>query len=105
MDSWHTTCLFLQCLLRLKYPWLQAMITPSRVQELVHHHCYVAGDYKDELCEVADPRTVQLPYSLEPAEALMDPLLKEEKDLQRRQRARDQLLKLNQRKKEEKVLC
>lgn len=52
-----------------------------------------------------DVRVVQLPYS----PSLTTPLLvdtagKEAKDKQRRERAREQLLKINQRKKEEKVL-
>lgn len=37
---------YMQRLLQLKYPAHQAAITPSRMEELLHHHCYVAVDYQ-----------------------------------------------------------
>lgn len=37
---------YMQRLLQLKYPAHQAAITPSRMEELLHHHCYVAADYQ-----------------------------------------------------------
>ena len=40
---------YLQRLLQLKYPDLQASVTLSRSQELLHHHGYVALEYAAEL--------------------------------------------------------
>lgn len=100
------------------------MITPSRVQELLENHCYVATNYAEELrASSRDPHTIQLPFSpvrLWPMRtrlaelnlvslskaakgAMLDAIQREEKDLQRRQRAREHLMKLNQRKREERV--
>ena len=79
------------------------LVTPTRVLELVYSHCYIAEDYDEELLVGGERRMVQLPYSLEAGDGGMDPLQREEKDQQRRQRAREQLLRLNQRKREEKV--
>ena len=28
-------------------PWLQAVITPSQAEELIHSHCYIATDYRE----------------------------------------------------------
>ena len=95
--------MYLQRLLQLKQPWLQMLVTPTRALELLYSHCYVAEDYEEELLGAVETRTVQLPYSLDAGEGVMDPLQREEKDQQRRQRAREQLLRLNQRKREEKV--
>ena len=53
----------------------------------------------------SDVRVIQLPYSPSlTAPLLADSAGKEAKDKQRREKAREQLLKINQRKKEEKVL-
>ena len=60
---------YLARLLQLKYPALQALITLSRAQELVHTHCYLALNYSEELCEWAGGeksghiRIIQLPYT------------------------------------------
>ncbi|XP_034162223.2 actin-related protein 5 [Pangasianodon hypophthalmus] len=61
---------YMQRLLQLKYPAHQAAITPSRMEELLHHHCYVAVDYQQELEKwrsaefyEAEVHRMQLPFS------------------------------------------
>ncbi|XP_027026807.1 actin-related protein 5 isoform X1 [Tachysurus fulvidraco] len=61
---------YMQRLLQLKYPAHQAAITPSRMEELMHHHCYVAVDYEQELEKwrsaefyEAEVHRMQLPFS------------------------------------------
>ncbi len=60
---------YLQRLLQMKYPDLQAQITLSCAREILHHHGYVALDYREELKSWAPPtglkdyRTIQLPYN------------------------------------------
>lgn len=60
---------YLQRLLQLKYPDLQAQITLSCAQEILHHHSYLALDYREELeawtppNRQSDYRIIQLPYN------------------------------------------
>ena len=63
VGGWHSLC-YLQRLLQLQYTSLQAMITPSRVQELLENHCYVANNYIEDLqASAGESRTIQLPFS------------------------------------------
>ena len=94
----------MQRLLQLRYPSLQGLITLSRAEELVHHHCYIAEDYIQTLSQRAWPQcTVQLPYVGGSVGQALDPSEQVEKDQQRRERARQHLLRLSQSKREEKV--
>lgn len=97
---------YMQRLLQLKYPALLGHITLSRAQEITTNHCYLALDYASELaaaCTMGDEgfRVIQLPFTQ--AAALSDATVKEEKDKIRKQKAHEQLLKLNQRKREERI--
>ena len=95
---------YLQRLLQLRYPSLQGLITLSRAEELVHNHCYIAEDYIQALSQKAWPQcTVQLPYVGGSVGQVLDPSEQVEKDQQRRERARQHLLRLSQSKREEKV--
>ncbi|KAL5467704.1 hypothetical protein EMCRGX_G031967 [Ephydatia muelleri] len=97
---------YMQRLLQLKYPALLGHITLSRALEITTNHCYVALNYSTELaaaCAMGDEgfRVIQLPFTQ--GAVLSDTLAKEEKDKIRKQKAREQLLKLNQRKREERI--
>ena len=95
---------YLQRLLQLRYPPLQGLLTVSRTQELVETHCYVSSDYMQDLRERTwRPCTVQFPF-VGVASSSVDLVEQSEKDQQRRERARQHLLRLSQRKREEKVL-
>lgn len=67
----NNVTIYLQRLLQLKHPHLTAAVTLSRAEHLVHQHCYVAENYKEELRKWADAdyfdehcRLVQLPYNV-----------------------------------------
>lgn len=101
---------YLNRLLQLSHPPLLPHLTLTRAQEMVHSHCYLAIEYSTELQDWAsggrsdDIRVAQLPYSPSLATPLLvDAAGKETRDKQRRERAREQLLKINQRKREEKI--
>jgi actin-related protein 5 len=101
---------YLNRLLQLSRPPLLPHLTLTRAQEMVHANCYLATDYSAELQEwgsgsrAGDVRLAQLPYSPSLATPLlMDAAGREARDRQRRERAREQLLKVNQRKREEKI--
>lgn len=94
---------YLHRLLQLRYPALQGLLSTSRAQEIVENHCYVSEDY---LVDLRDNRLksciVQFPFV---GEALPVDLAEQtEKDQQRRERARQHLLRMSQRKREEKVV-
>ncbi|XP_076859117.1 actin-related protein 5 [Brachyhypopomus gauderio] len=64
------TAAYMQRLLQLKYPAHQTAITPSRMEQLLQHHCYVAEDYQQELERwrsgqfyEAEVHRMQLPFS------------------------------------------
>jgi actin-related protein 5 len=85
---------------------LQGLITATRAEELVHHHCFIANDYINVLSERAWPNiTIQLPFTsgASGAEQSIDYAKQEEKDRQRKERARQHLLRLGQNKREEKI--
>ena len=96
---------YLQQLLQLRYPALQSLLTQSRVQEIIEHQCYISNDYQQDLLEGKwESCTVQLPYTDGMSVGSPSDLAEqEERDQQRRGRARQHLLRLSQRKREEKV--
>lgn len=66
----NNVTIYLQRLLQLKHPHLTAAVTLSRAEHLMHQHCYVAENYREELRRWADAdyfdehcRLVQLPYN------------------------------------------
>ena len=100
---------YLQRLLQLRYQALQSLISLTRSEELVHTHCFISDSYIESLSRKDWPTvTVQLPYIAAGggggvAGASIDLAKQEEKVLQRRERARQHLLRLSQTKREEKV--
>ena len=101
---------YLQRLLQLRYQALQSLISLTRSEELVHTHCFIADSYIETLSRKDWPTvTVQLPYIAAGGGggvvggASIDLAKQEEKVLQRRERARQHLLRLSQTKREEKV--
>lgn len=96
---------YLQQLLQLRYPALQSLLTQSRVQEIIEHQCYISTDYQQDLLEGKwESCIVQLPYTDGMSVGSPSDLAEqEERDQQRRGRARQHLLRLSQRKREEKI--
>ncbi|XP_017564998.1 actin-related protein 5 [Pygocentrus nattereri] len=100
------TAAYMQRLLQLKYPAHQAAITPSRMEELLHHHCYVAVDYQQELEKwrsaefyEEEVHRMQLPFSGKVAGAFASVEERQEKRVQQLRR----LEELNNRHREEKL--
>ncbi len=94
---------YLQRLLQLRYPALQGLLSTSRVQEIVEAHCHVSNDYINDLRERSLPsRVIQFPF-IGGVASSVDVAEQTEKDQHRRDRARQHLLRLSQRKREEKV--
>lgn len=98
---------YLQRLLQLKYPGHLAAITLSRVEEILHEHCYVAEDYFEELQKWRSPEyyesnvhKMQLPFS---TKFLGSAVTAEERQERRQQQLR-RLQELNARRREEKLL-
>ncbi|XP_019849311.1 PREDICTED: actin-related protein 5-like [Amphimedon queenslandica] len=108
VGGWHISS-YLQRLLQLRYQALQSLISLTRAEELVHTHCFVAERYIEMLSKKDWPKlTVQLPYVAiggggAVGGASIDLAKQEEKVLQRRERARQHLLRLSQTKREEKI--
>ncbi|OCT60574.1 actin-related protein 5 [Xenopus laevis] len=97
---------YLQRLLQLKYPGHLSAITLSRMEEILHDHCYVPEDYMDELRKWRCPNyyeenvhKMQLPFS---AKLLTNVIPSEEKQ-ERRQQQLKRLQELNTRRREEKL--
>ncbi|KAL7827655.1 hypothetical protein SRHO_G00333730 [Serrasalmus rhombeus] len=100
------TAAYMQRLLQLKYPAHQAAITPSRMEELLHHHCYVAVDYQQELEKwrsaefyEEEVHRMQLPFSGKVAGVFASVEERQEKRVQQLRR----LEELNNRHREEKL--
>ncbi|KAJ8257970.1 hypothetical protein GJAV_G00191710 [Gymnothorax javanicus] len=98
---------YLQRLLQLKYPGHLAAVTLSRMEELLHEHCYIAEDYQEELEKWRSPEfyerevhRLQLPYS---SKLLGGSLSAEERQEKRAQQLR-RLQELNARRREERLL-
>ncbi|XP_053571401.1 actin-related protein 5 [Bombina bombina] len=97
---------YLQRLLQLKYPGHLSAITLSRMEEILHEHCYVPDDYIEALQKWRCPyyyeqnvHKMQLPFS---AKLLGSSLTSEEKQERRQQQLR-RLQELNARRREEKL--
>ncbi len=102
IGGWHVTS-YLQRLLQLRYPALHSLMSVSRAQEIVNNHCYMSSDYQTDLREGGlRSRVVQFPYFGGPVVGI-DTAEQTEREQQKRERARQHLLRLNQRKREEKV--
>nr|XP_046251917.1 actin-related protein 5 [Scatophagus argus] len=98
---------YLQRLLQLKYPGHLAAITLSRVEELLHEHSYIAGDYQEELEKWRSPEfyeqevhRMQLPFSGKVPGGCVSV---EERQERRAQQLR-RLQEINARRREEKLL-
>ncbi|KAM4692331.1 actin-related protein 5 [Rhinophrynus dorsalis] len=97
---------YLQRLLQLKYPGHLSAITLSRMEEILHEHCYVPEDYMEELQKWRCPdyyeqnvHKMQLPFS---TKLLASAVPSEEKQERRQQQLR-RLQELNARRREEKL--
>ncbi|KAI4871619.1 hypothetical protein NFI96_013397 [Prochilodus magdalenae] len=100
------TAAYMQRLLQLKYPAHQAAITPSRMEELLHHHCYVAVDYQQELEKwrsaefyEEEVHRMQLPFSGKVAGVFASVEERQERRVQQLRR----LEELNNRHREERL--
>ncbi|XP_036434541.1 actin-related protein 5 [Colossoma macropomum] len=100
------TAAYMQRLLQLKYPAHQAAITPSRMEELLHNHCYVAMDYQQELEKwrsaefyEEEVHRMQLPFSGKVAGVFASVEERQEKRVQQLRR----LEELNNRHREERL--
>ncbi|XP_066500287.1 actin-related protein 5 [Hoplias malabaricus] len=100
------TAAYMQRLLQLKYPAHQAAITPSRMEELLHHHCYVAEDYQQELEKwrsaefyEEEVHRMQLPFSGKVSGVFASVEERQEKRVQQLRR----LEELNNRHREERI--
>ncbi|KAE8576542.1 hypothetical protein XENTR_v10004231 [Xenopus tropicalis] len=97
---------YLQRLLQLKYPGHVPAITLSRMEEILHEHCYVPEDYIDELRKWRCPdyyeenvHKMQLPFSTK----LLASAIPSEEKQERRQQQLKRLQELNARRREEKL--
>ncbi|XP_053309450.1 actin-related protein 5 [Spea bombifrons] len=97
---------YLQRLLQLKYPGHVSAITLSRMEEILHDHCYVPEDYMEELQKWRCPdyyeqnvHKMQLPFSSK----LLNSAIPSEEKQERRQQQLRRLQELNARRKEEKL--
>ncbi|XP_054269700.1 actin-related protein 5 [Macrosteles quadrilineatus] len=93
---------YLHRLLQLKYPAHFAAITLSRAEELLHEHCFIAEDYKEELNRWSNEdhyednvRCVQLPYVAG---------LSAEQQREKRKELARRLMEINARKREQKLV-
>ncbi|KAM8947091.1 actin-related protein 5 [Pelodytes ibericus] len=97
---------YLQRLLQLKYPGHLSAITLSRMEEILHDHCYVPEDYTEELQKWRCPfyyeqnvHKMQLPFS----NKLLGSAVPSEEKQERRQQQLRRLQELNARRREEKL--
>ncbi|XP_067856407.1 actin-related protein 5 [Heptranchias perlo] len=97
---------YMQRLLQLKYPGHLPAITLSRMEEILHEHCYIAGDYIEELDLWKLPefyeknmRRMQLPFN----NKLLASTLTAEEKMERRQQQIRRLQELNARRREDKL--
>ncbi|XP_026865610.2 actin-related protein 5 isoform X2 [Electrophorus electricus] len=100
------TAAYMQRLLQLKYPAHQPAITPSRMEELLHQHCYVAVDYQQELERwrsgqfyETEVHRMQLPFSGKAAGSYASVEERQEKRVQQLRR----LEEINNRHREERL--
>ncbi|XP_069740328.1 actin-related protein 5 isoform X2 [Narcine bancroftii] len=97
---------YMQRLLQLKYPGHLPAITLSRVEEILHEHCYIAADYMEELDLWKLPdfyekniHKMQLPFN----NKLLASTMTVEEKMERRQQQIRRLQELNARRREEKL--
>ncbi|XP_075033689.1 actin-related protein 5 [Mixophyes fleayi] len=97
---------YLHRLLQLKYPGHLSAITLSRMEEILHEHCYVPDDYMEELQKWRCPdyyeqnvHKMQLPFSSK----LLGTAVPSEEKQERRQQQLRRLQELNARRREEKL--
>jgi actin-related protein 5 len=97
---------YMHRLLQLKYPVHVNNITLSRVEELLHDHCWIALDYKESLKEWASNefyeahvKKIQLPYS----QVIAPPTLSDAEKTAKRKEMSRRLAEINARKREEKL--
>uniref|UniRef100_A0A8C5QXJ1 Actin-related protein 5 n=1 Tax=Leptobrachium leishanense TaxID=445787 RepID=A0A8C5QXJ1_9ANUR len=96
---------YLQRLLQLKYPGHLSAITLSRVEEILHDHCYIPEDYMEELQKWRCPyyyeenvHKMQLPFTSK----LLGTAAPSEEKQERRQQQLRRLQELNARRRDEK---
>ncbi|XP_043274906.1 actin-related protein 5 [Venturia canescens] len=97
---------YMHRLLQLKYPVHVNAITPSRAEELIHEHSFIAYNYQEEVKKWSDPDhydanvlRVQLPY-VAPAST---PGLTVEQQKERKRELARRLMEINARKREERL--
>ncbi|XP_018411677.1 PREDICTED: LOW QUALITY PROTEIN: actin-related protein 5 [Nanorana parkeri] len=97
---------YLHRLMQLKYPGHLSAITLSRMEEILHEHCYIPDDYIEELKKWRCPdyyeqnvHKMQLPFSSK----LMGSAVPSEEKQERRQQQLKRLQELNARRREEKL--
>ncbi|XP_066994709.2 actin-related protein 5 [Anabrus simplex] len=105
IGGYHITN-YLHRLLQLKYPSHFTAITPSRAEELIHEHSYLAVHYLEELQDWADSDyydahviRIQLPYTV----PVVAPGLTPEQQKERRKELARRLIEINARKREERL--
>lgn len=97
---------YLHRLMQLKYPGHLSAITLSRMEEILHEHCYIPDDYIEELNKWRCPdyyeqnvHKMQLPFSSK----LLGSAVPSEEKQERRQQQLKRLQELNARRREEKL--
>ncbi|XP_001359960.3 actin-related protein 5 [Drosophila pseudoobscura] len=99
---------YLLCLMQMKYPVHLNAISISRMEKLVHEHCHIAVDYREELLKWGQMdyyeehiMKIQLPYN--PVTAT-NALLTAEQKLEKRRELAMRLLEIKNRREGEKLL-
>ncbi|XP_037732419.1 actin-related protein 5 [Drosophila subpulchrella] len=94
-------------LMQMKYPVHLNAITISRMEKLVHEHCHIAVDYKEELVKWAQMdyydehiMKIQLPYN---AVTATNALLTAEQKQEKRRELAHRLLEIKNRREREKL--
>ncbi|XP_016992611.2 actin-related protein 5 [Drosophila takahashii] len=94
-------------LMQMKYPVHLNAITISRMEKLVHEHCHIAVDYKEELVKWAQMEyyeenimKIQLPYN---AVTATNALLTAEQKQEKRRELAHRLLEIKNRREREKL--
>lgn len=97
---------YLHRLMQLKYPGHLSAVTLSRMEEILHEHCYIPDDYIEELKKWRCPdyyeqnvHKMQLPFSSK----LLGTAVTSEEKQERRQQQLKRLQELNARRREEKL--
>lgn len=98
---------FLHKLLQLKYPAYTNIITPSRVEDIVHDHCYVSSNYLEEVKKWGcvdyyqqNVKKIQFPTPT----VTVNPGLTPDQRFERRRSLARRLIEMNARKREDKLV-